>query len=416
MFNKSREVRYLDNLLVEMTRVQRGLIPSAPPDRVGCEAHIASTLATLVSLRAIADVVAAHGPSAAVQRRMGRADRVLGRARDEAWQLVSALNLSWSNIEVAGRDEADKYLQHLGGDSIYEHEYGRSEDFACLRREAARVVLPDSEATALTAVFWSIVGPDFDEVPGAGSRGREAQRAAAPSQDGSSPVTFLDLRREAAAALDPVSVMALEGLGADDLWRMTVEGSTFLAFPARPMSDPSVNYDDVYQHRLAEQIDMGPWFPRAEVDALARAQVARFLLLLQSADDDRRYALLGVSRHDVVNVARELEDMATDRVRQLKPLNAATRSRWMDEMSVVNDHAYSAIGSRQTNPVLGTADHVVADAATTLLFADVQRSFSDQDVSPKAAAFTLAFMTRLWGVSPFRDRLATLPSPEDLGY
>ena len=412
MLGKSPEVRYLDNLLDDMRAVQRRLNPTAPDDADRCEGHIASTLATLVSLRVIAEVVAVEGRSAATRRRVGRANMILTTTLAEGRQLAVALNLSWDRITDIGREEALSYLEALGGDTTYQHELSNQYDFARIRREAARSVLPDSQSAATSALFWTIIGPAFGQKPTTSATNHQAETLDALADKGMMVGTFLELRAEAARAPDRASAMGLGDTSPDNPWRRIVEGPDFLAHPTRPLSDHTVTFDDIYQLRLADLIDTSAWISEPQLNAVAHAQVLRFSFMLQSTDLEDRCSLIGVTKQDVVRTAQGLYTTALrlldggDYPSQMTP-------RELDRLlDGVSDEVHDIIGKQHTNPVVAVADSMVAMAGALVLFEELELSLTEGGDRPSYAAFALAMATLFWGESPFRDTLTHL-SRED---
>ena len=156
MLRKSSEAKYLDNLLRCMESDRYALVSQCPSDRAAATGWIASSLADLVCKTLIAAIIRSYAASKSADKRFDRVLSVLEEGRRDAFALAGALGVDMQDVVKIGREESERYLEHIGGDVILQFEYGL-DGYAAYRRRAVRTVIPGAESVATSAEFNDII-------------------------------------------------------------------------------------------------------------------------------------------------------------------------------------------------------------------------------------------------------------------
>jgi len=408
MLRKSPVIRYLDAVVRTMVADSRHLEPlrmSGTGDDAG---HLVAVVAAAAGHRVIVAVVAAAEPSAGSRRRDSRAEGLLHHIMQRAQHMADISGASWSGVVADALGQAGKYVSAIGGDVRYQFEQGLPAEVVQVRWLAARALVPGAQEAEVQELFWSIIGPDFGAQPGtAAERGSRMLDALAERK--LLGRTLEELREGAVVVEDRIELMGLAAASEQDPWRQIVAGPSFMAYPTRSRSDPQMHYGDEYQLRLTETLETsGPWLPRPILDAAARAQTMRLLLILESTQLEDRYRLLGVRPEDITNFANDLYRTSIglldggDVPSRMTPgqINALT--------SRMTTAVYDMLGVAAQNPVVDVADHVICGSGSVVLLEEVEASLTEPSERPAHAAFALALAVHMWIASPFRLAIASL--------
>ena len=137
----------------DTAQIRPGFLPT---DNQKATELLGAALATVVALRIIAEYIYEADPTEFAERKVDEADRILVDAKLNAWALADIHGLNMDRVILSGQEDADKYLQHIGGDVTLWHEYQKP-GYKEFRMNAVRSVNPQAEGDAVDAMFWSII-------------------------------------------------------------------------------------------------------------------------------------------------------------------------------------------------------------------------------------------------------------------
>lgn len=158
LFSKSVDQKaYLKNLLADMRRNASEIRPGClPTDRQKATELLGAFIATVVSLRVIAEYIFQADPTDYADKQLETADRILEDVRLKAWALADIYGLDMREVLASGREDSQRYLQWIGGDATFQHEWNMAghKEF---RIDAVLSVAPELEGEAIDAMFWGII-------------------------------------------------------------------------------------------------------------------------------------------------------------------------------------------------------------------------------------------------------------------
>lgn len=204
----------------------------------------------------------------------------------------------------------------------------------------------------------------------------------------------------------PAEKMNVDHLPKSDPWRRIIEGPNFMAFPAKPSSDPTATFHDAYVVNLDSRIEKGGWVPHQEVDAFLRAQVMRMSVILTSDSDGDLLVLGETTEQTVAENTKEVVDWAVVTLKREGSWASMSDHDAGNFLYELLDRIKARCGLRSTDPALATADKQIIFAGTEMVInhADAQAT-GNPDAQTYAAAYTTLLIGGAWHKSPFRGRI-----------
>ncbi|MDA9890826.1 hypothetical protein N9D51_01385 [Actinomycetota bacterium] len=204
----------------------------------------------------------------------------------------------------------------------------------------------------------------------------------------------------------PAEKMNVDHLPKSDPWRRIIDGPNFMAFPAKPLSDPTATFHDAYVARLESLVDKGGWVPHQEVDAFLRAQVMRMSVMLTSDGDGDLLVLGETTEQAVVENANEVVDWALVTLKRQGSFESMSNDDARIFLYELIDRVKARCGLRSTDPALATADKKILWPGVDDI---IEHAGEQATGNPKAQTYEAAYTTLLigsaWHNSPFRGRI-----------